>query len=143
MNKGIDIIKESEGCKLKAYLCPAGIPTIGYGYTHGVKLGMVITQEKAEELLMTEISAIEDQIKKVVRVKLNENELGAITSFVYNLGLGSFKASSILKNLNDEKRLEAAESFLKWNKATVKGKLVVLNGLTIRRKKEKDLFLRK
>lgn len=138
MRNGIPLIKEAEGCKLKAYLCPAGIPTIGYGETRGIKLGMLINQGKAESLLEESYDEFESEVKKLVRVPLTDNELGALVSFAYNLGLGNLKKSNLLFNLNKSKYKEAAEGFLGWTRGGGK----VLPGLVKRRRAEKELFLK-
>lgn len=137
-----DLIKEAEGCKLVAYMCPAGIWTIGYGNTEyeggrKVKKGDEINHAYAELLFDLILDKFEQQVSKVVRVPLNENQLGALVSFTYNLGIGSLKSSTLLRRLNDGD-YDVGNEFLKWNKASGK----VLKGLTIRREKEKELFLK-
>ena len=84
---GLDIVKEAEGLRLSAYLCPAGIPTIGYGHTKGVKLGDTCTREQAEEWLENDFFMAKQDVKAVVRVLLRENQLDALASFVFNLGV--------------------------------------------------------
>lgn len=140
--KAINLIKESEGCKLKAYKCSAGVDTIGYGntfYPDGTKVkpGDTITQQKAEELLLFILEGFLSDINKVVKVKLNDNQIGAIVCFVYNIGIGNFKSSTLLKKLNiNPNDPTIKDEFLKWDKAAGK----VLKGLTIRRQKEALLY---
>lgn len=142
MNKGYDLIKKYEGCELKAYLCPAKIPTIGYGntmYENGtkVKIGDQITQQRAEELLLHIGKYFETEIKKLVKVTLTDNQLGALLSFTYNLGVGNLRVSTLLKKINANPNDPAIkDEFLKWNKAGGK----VLAGLTKRRQSESDLY---
>jgi lysozyme len=137
------IIKFSEGCKLIAYQCPAKIWTIGYGstfYKDGkkVKEGDKITQDQANALFDTILEKFEKDVKKLIKVKISDNQLGAIVSFSYNVGIANLKSSTLLKKLNANDFFGTSQEFMKWNKAGGK----VLNGLTIRRKKESVLFMK-
>ena len=133
---GLDIVKEAEGLRLSAYLCPAGIPTIGYGHTKGVKLGDTCTKEQAEKWLENDFFTAKQEVKAVVKVPLKENQLDALTSFVFNLGVRKLIQSTLLKKLNAGDYSGAAAEFDKWVFA---GK-VKLNGLIKRRAKERKLF---
>lgn len=140
MNKVIDLITKYEGFKDKAYKCPAGVWTIGYGSTYyldnsKVKQDDVITKAMALELLEAVINEIEIQILKVVQVPLNKNQLGALISFTYNLGIGNLKSSTLLRRLNNGD-YNVGNEFLKWDKCNGKR----LKGLTNRRNDEKKLF---
>jgi lysozyme len=142
MNRGIPIIKKFEGLKLKAYLCPASRETIGYGscfYEDGskVRLGDVISIDRADKLLMHTVAQFEKQVDTLITVPLNANQLGALTSFAFNVGIGNFQRSTLrrLVNANPSNPLIRTE-FSKWNKAGGK----VLNGLTRRRQAEADLY---
>ena len=134
---------------LKAYLDPVGIWTIGYGSTYNydqkrkVLPGDQINEETALKWLKMETSLIVPKIKNVVKVPINQNQLDSLTSFVYNVGIGNFINSTLLKELNMgiNKKI-VAEQFLRWNKGTVNGQKVVLPGLVIRREAEKKLFLK-
>lgn len=132
------LIKNFEGCRLKAYKCPAGIWTIGYGRTTNVREGDTCTQEQADKWFDEEYSRYEKQVKNLVKVPVNENQLGALTSFSYNCGVGALKTSTLLKKLNNKDYKGASEEFLKWTRAGNK----VLAGLTKRRNAEKALFLK-
>ena len=142
MNKGIPIIKKYEGLKLQAYICPAGLPTIGYGntfYENGSKvvLGDKISIERADSLLISTVQQFEISVRKLVKKTLNDNQIGALTSFAYNVGVGSLKNSTLLKKVNanaDDPTIRA--EFMKWTKAGGK----VLNGLVKRRQEEADLY---
>lgn len=142
MNKGIPIIKKFEGLKLKAYLCPAGLPTIGYGNTRyedgsTVKLGEQISIDRADRLLMHTVAQFERQVDALVTVPINANQLGALTSFAFNVGIGNFQRSTLRRLVNANPSNSAIrEEFMKWNKAGGK----VLNGLTRRRQAEVDLY---
>lgn len=142
MNKGIPLIKRFEGLKLRAYLCPAGLPTIGYGstfYEDGskVKLGDVITIDRADKLLIHTVAQFERQVDAAVTSTINANQLGALTSFAFNVGMGNFRRSTLLRLVNANPNNAAIrQEFMKWNKA--KGQ--VLAGLTRRRTAEADLY---
>ena len=138
---GKDIIKKWEGLRLKAYLCPAGVPTIGYGHTYNVKMGQTISVAQAELFLDHDYQDAEEQVLSLVKVPLTENQLGALTSFVFNLGSGNLRISTLLRKLNLGDYRGAAEQFGAWNKARVNGVMVALDGLTKRRADEKNLFL--
>ena len=143
--KNVDLIKESEGLRLAAYLPTANdVWTIGYGHTKGVRKGQIITQAQAEEYLLQDLAWVSDCINKYVKVPISQNEYDALASFIYNIGESNFARSSVLRWLNAGNKQLAADSFLLWNKQRNKrtGKLEVLNGLTKRRQKEKELFLK-
>lgn len=141
---GIDLIKKEELFMHKAYRCPAGVLTIGYGHTRGVKEGDMITKAQGEEFLKEDLQYAESVVN-AQKLNLSQNQFDALVSFVFNVGSGNFQKSTLLKkakvNSND---LTIANEFAKWNKAKDKtGKLVELNGLTNRRKKESDLYFKK
>lgn len=141
--KGLDLIKRFEGLKLKPYLCPAGIPTIGYGntyYTDGKKVKLTdpsITQAKADELLKFLIQSYEKDVDSFCRDDISQQNFDALVSFAYNCGPRNLKSSTLLKkvNLNPNDPTIRAE-FMKWNKGAGK----VLAGLTKRRQAEADLY---
>lgn len=143
--QAIDLIKQFEGFRTNAYICPAGVPTIGYGSTmwpdgKKVKLGEVISMEQAEKLLMWEI---ENKTKAMKPVKVNQNQYDALVSFVYNLGVGAFNGSTLRKlvhnNPNDPK---IEDEFMKWVNVRQGGKLVRSNGLVRRRQAEANLYFK-
>lgn len=134
--RGIDLIKKFEGCSLISYKCPAGVWTIGYGHTNGVKKGQKITEKQAEIFLREDIKKFENGVKKAVFVPLTQNQFDALVSFTYNCGLGAFKNSTLRKKLNAKDYTGAAKEFLRWNKSNGR----VLDGLKRRRNAEKDLF---
>ena len=143
--KGIRLIKQFEGCRLTAYPDPGtgGDPwTIGYGWTHPVdgkpvRQGMTIDEVTADRLLKTGLVGYENDVLKVVRVKLTQGQFDALVSFAYNVGSRALSTSTLLKKLNAGDIKGAADEFLRWNKAGGK----VLNGLTRRREAERALFL--
>lgn len=135
-NDGLNIIKESEGLRLKAYKCPAGVWTIGYGHTgKDVKKGMVITEEKATDLLRLDIARFERHVSYYDKIYgFTSNEFSALVSFAYNIGTiaGLTKAGTRTK-------LQIANKMLEYCYASGKK----LNGLYTRRQKEMKLFLKK
>lgn len=140
---GLNLIKQFEGFSSKPYLCPSQKATIGWGSTYypdGKKVTLQdkeITEEKAFEIL--EFIANKDfgsNINKVVKVPLNQNQFDALVSFAYNIGNGNFNSSTLLRWLNQGNYKEASMQLLRWDKS----KGIVLNGLTKRRKAEKELF---
>lgn len=134
---GIELIKKFEGCVLKAYKCPAGVWTIGYGHTAGVKEGQTITNKEAEELLKKDLATFETYVSNLVTVAINQNQFDALVSFCYNLGPGNLKTSTLLKRINASDFYGAAEQFDRWVYAGGKK----LSGLVKRRSAEKTLFL--
>lgn len=144
-DKGIALIKKWEGCSLSAYLDVVGVATIGFGsitYPDGraVQLGDKITQEQAEALLVRECETKCQTISKLISVGVSQNEFDALTSLVYNIGEGAFADSTLLRKLNGSDHQGAAEQFLVWNKGTIDGVKVEIEGLTNRRKDEKRFF---
>ena len=143
---GINLIKQFEGCRLKAYKCPANVWTIGIGHTGTVNgkpisADMTITELMAETLLAIDLQNFEKCINDNVKKPLTQNEFDALVSFVFNNGIRAFEKSSMLKLLNSGHILLAAGQFDRWNKITVNGKKVACRGLTRRRAAEKALFL--
>jgi lysozyme len=138
MNPAIPLIKEFEGCKLKAYKCPADVWTIGYGHTDGVKEGDEITQQEADRLLASDVELFTIGVKRLVNSDIGRNQLGALTSFAFNLGLGNLRHSTLLRLVNADNFLAASKEFGKWVKANGQ----VLSGLVRRREAERQLFLK-
>lgn len=143
--RGLDLIKGWEQLRLKAYLCSAGVPTIGWGHTKGVKLGDTCTVEQAERWLLEDVESFEAAVHRLVTVPLTQNQYDALVSFTFNVGpdedadtiaegLGD---STLLRLLNAGDYVRAADEFPKWNKAAGK----VSNGLVRRRASERELFL--
>ena len=136
---GIELIKKFEGCRLEAYKCPAGILTIGYGQTGSeVHLGQKITQEQAEKYLKQDITIHSNNVSRLVKAPLNQNQFDALVSFEYNVGYGNFASSTMLILLNQKKFTEAAAQFGRWVYANKK----ILQGLVKRRAAEKELFVK-
>lgn len=140
---GIALIKKYEGFKANAYLCPAGVPTIGYGntyYPNGVKVKIgdsPITEAKASELLLAVLTKYEDAVNRYAQKPINQNQFDALVSFTYNLGMENLRSSTLLKKVNSNP-LDATikDEFLKWTRSNG----VVLAGLKKRRAEEAQLY---
>ena len=138
-NKGIDLIKKYEGLRLDAYLDAVGVWTIGYGHTLNVKSTDVITLDEAEYFLRQDVEFAEKEVNKH-NLDINQNQFDALVSFVFNLGLGNFARSTLLRkiksNANDP---TVRKEFERWIYAGGK----ILNGLVRRRKEEAELYFTK
>jgi lysozyme len=139
--KGVKLIKDFEGCKLTAYLCPAKVWTVGYGATgQGIKQGTTWTQQQAEDDLKRRGNILALWLDGQLKRPANQNQKDAMISLIYNIGQSAFKNSSVLRHFNDGKTQMASDAFLLWNKATLNGKKEVLAGLQRRREAERNLF---
>jgi len=141
------LVRTFEGYSANPYLCPTKVPTIGYGnteYENGRKVTLQdpsIDVEKAKTLSAFYIDKFGVDVKKVVTKTLTQNQFDALVSFAYNVGIGNLKASTLLKKVNLNPIDETIRTeFMKWDKGTINGKKVKLDGLTKRRKKESDLY---
>lgn len=133
---GIELIKKHEGLRLRAYLCPGGVWTIGYGHTRLAREGMVITAPRAQELLVEDLSEAELCVLRQ-GLKINQNQFDALVSFVFNCGSGNFQRSTLLKKAKvNPQDPSIATEFRRWNKASG----VVLAGLAARREDELKLY---
>ena len=137
--EGLSLIKKFEGCELEAYKCAAGVWTIGYGSTKGVKEEDTLTQEEADNLLLHEMQEYEGYINDLVKAPLEQNQFDALVSWVFNLGPANLKASTMLKFLNAGDYHLIPSQIKRWNKAGEK----VLEGLVRRREAEALLFEKK
>ena len=134
--EGKNLIKKFEGCELEAYKCAAGVWTIGYGHIKTASEGMTISQEKADELFNEEIKEYENYVNTAVTVPLSQNQFDAIVSWVFNLGNGNLRASTMLKVINSGDHAGVPAQIKRWNKAGGK----VLEGLVRRREAEALLY---
>jgi lysozyme len=141
--KGLSIIKKYESLRLKPYLCPAGVPTIGWGstfYENGTRVRLSdasITEERAQELLDHTVSIFEKTVDSYTRDDINQNQFDALVCFAYNVGTANLKTSTLLKKVNkDPSDKTIATEFPKWNRSDGK----VEPGLTKRRKEEASLY---
>ena len=133
--KGLNLIKQFEGCRLRAYQCSAGVWTIGYGHTAGVRQGQTITQAQAEEYLKQDCRKFENYVNNKayvpVTAQLNQYQFDALVSFAFNCGQGNLK--TLCKGRST---VQIAAALPKYNKAAGK----VLSGLVRRRAAEQKLF---
>ena len=141
--KGLELIKSFEGLRLKPYLCPAKIPTIGYGntfYEDGKKVTMKdpeITEQRATELLQDSLKGFEKYVDSYCRDDISQNQFDALVSFCYNLGPANLKSSTLLKKANVNPNDETIrDEFMKWTRSSGK----ILKGLVARRQAESDLY---
>jgi lysozyme len=141
---GLDLICSFEGYhkalpdgRCIAYRCPAGVLTLGWGCTEGVREGMIWTREEAQVALRRELAKFEAGVIRLTTVPLNQNQFDALVSFTYNVGLGAFEGSTLRRKLNAGDYRSAASAFKLWNKGGGR----VLPGLVNRRAREATLFL--
>lgn len=136
--QGLELIKQFEVCRLEAYLCPANVPTIGYGHTFAVEMGQIISEAEADALLREDLKQAEEAVDRLVTVPTNENQFSALVSFTFNFGEGAFERSTLLSLLNANAGAETvANQLLRWNKVDDQE----WPGLTRRRHAERALFL--
>lgn len=136
-DKGIEFIKRHEELRLKAYRCPAGVWTIGYGSTGGVRPGDVITVAQAEKLLKQDLKTAEDEINRHL-LPLKQHQFDSLTSLVFNIGIGAFRKSTLLKRLKmDVNHPDIENQFNRW----VYGGGKILPGLVRRRREEANLYI--
>lgn len=140
---GQALITLSEEIRLKAYLCPAGVWTIGRGHTKGVKKGDVITAAQEQDLFFADMREWTDSVLALLKRKPTENQLAAMVSLAFNIGMPRFASSTVLRAFNRGDDAAASRAFGMWNKIThpVQKILVVSNGLVIRRARETALFM--
>lgn len=141
--KGIELLKRFEGFRSKPYLCSAGVPTIGFGatyYSNGVKVKLTdstINELDATNLLKMMLTLFETAVSMSVKSNINQNQFDALVCFCYNVGVGAFKSSTLLKKVNlNPKDFTIKLEFLKWNKSNGK----TIDGLTKRRTDESNLY---
>lgn len=137
-NNGIEFIKQFESLRFKAYLCPAGKWTIGYGHTCNVKEGDVINSDTAEKLLRADLVGFEKDVNRLIKVNVTQNQFDALISLVFNIGTRAFSTSTLLRLLNQGEYTAAANQFTRWK--TSNGKELL--GLVRRRRAEMELFLK-
>lgn len=142
MNRGIAIIKKYEGLRLKSYLCPSKVWTIGFGatfYENGSRVlpNETITIDRADKLLMMQVKLFADEVKRVVKSNINENQLGALVSFCFNVGCAAFGKSTLCRKVNaDPNDPTIRAEFMRWTRGGGK----VLPGLVKRREEEANLY---
>lgn len=136
-NEGLNLIKKYECLRLEAYLCPAGVWTIGWGHTKGVQKGDKITAYMADAYLTSDVMQAESDIKGCVTVPLTQNQFDALVSFTFNVGVGHLRSSTLLKKVNAQApKEEIMDEFRRWVYADGE----VLDGLVARRESEAQLW---
>lgn len=135
--EGKRLIKNFEGLRLEAYKCPAGVPTIGYGHTKGVKIGQKITAAQAEDYLVEDIGPIERELNNL-EINFRQEQFDALVSWIFNLGLGNFRHSTMLIRIStDASDVEITDQMVRWVNST--GSPLI--GLKKRRIAEANMFL--
>ena len=136
-DRGLDLIRRFEGLKLRAYRCPAGVWTIGYGHTGPeVRPGLRITREEAEDLLLADVTIFDEAVGRIAEAA-TQGQHDALVSFAFNLGLGALMSSTLLKRHRSGDHPGAADQFRRW--VHVRGRK--LPGLVKRRAAEAALYL--
>ena len=136
---GVELIRHFEGCRFDAYLCPAGVWTIGYGHTADVKEGDRVDQEAAEAFLIEDLEKFEQSVTRLVEVPLTQQQFDALVSWTFNLGAGNLAESTLLRKLNNYQYVEVPEQMMRWVRAGGQ----VLDGLVKRRAAEAAMFQNK
>ena len=137
-DEALALIKRMEGIRLTSYQDVGGVWTIGYGHTATARPGQTITEAEAEALLRSDLAQAERTVSNLTTVDLSDGQFGALVSFVYNVGAGAFRQSTLLKKLNAGNYDAVPAELARWNK--VKGKVV--RGLVNRRAAEAGLWAR-
>jgi lysozyme len=141
-----DFVKNEEGLRLVAYICPGGIKTVGWGHAiephDGLKVGDTIMEDMALQLLDADLVKAYQSLFRLVHVPLSDTQQTALVSFIFNLGAGRFQASTLRQKLNRQEYDAAAQEFERWVYARdPRQGLVKLKGLSARRRREQMLFL--
>lgn len=141
----IDTIEEFEGFEPHAYIDTDGTPVIGYGLSRiggkPVQMGDSISVEEANLALNSQLQVIQQELDKAIEVELSDRQLGAVVSLAFNVGVEDISNSTLVRKINKGDYTGAADEFLRWDKANVRGRLIQLPGLTRRRYAEKQLFM--
>jgi lysozyme len=135
--RGIDLIKQFEGCEVQAYQCSASVWTLGYGHTRDVSEGDTCTKDEAEQILISDLQEFEGYVNDLVKIPLDQNQFDALVAWTFNLGPTNLKSSTLLVRLNDNNLGDVPHQLRRWNKAGGK----VLDGLVRRREAEALLWL--
>jgi len=134
---GLDLIKSFEGFRGTAYLCPAGVPTIGWGFTAGVSIGDTMTVTEANERLVNDLAIYGESVQTAVVGVCTQTEFDALCSLAWNIGIAGMRKSSVIRLHNAGDKAAAARAFGLWNKAGGR----VMPGLVRRRSAEAALYL--
>jgi lysozyme len=116
--RGLNLVKHFEGFSAEAYLCPAGVWTIGYGHTRGVRQGQTVNKDEAEALLIQCLAEAAEDVERLISAPLNENQFAALVSFTFNVGTGNLQASTLRRKLNIGNYGDVPFELNRWVKAT-------------------------
>lgn len=139
---GATALKQWEGLELAEYPDSAGVPTIGYGHTKGVTVGMICTQAQADAWFLEDTAWACDCVDSSVKVSLNDNQFAALVSFCFNVGTDAFKTSTLLRQLNTGDYASVPSEMAKWVYVTANGKKTKSTGLENRRNAEGGLWVK-
>lgn len=139
--QGVALIAAAEGCRTRAYRCPAGVWTCGWGETEGVTASTQWAEAYCDQRLADSLAVYADRVRALCTEPPTDNQLAAMVSLAYNIGVGGFASSSVRRAHNRRDYQAAARAFGLWNKATIGGHLTPLPGLTARRAAEAALYL--
>ncbi|QTA85193.1 lysozyme [Desulfonema magnum] len=142
-NAGLNLVKKFEGFSPEAYLCPAGVLTIGYGHTGGVSPGQTMTKEEAEAVLRQDLAESVTHVERLITVPLTSNQFSALVSFVFNVGAGNLQSSTLKRKLNAGNYGAVPSELARWVKITdpVTKEKKTMRGLVRRRAAEAELWL--
>lgn len=140
--EGRELVKQFEGLSLTAYRCPAGVWSIGFGRTQGVRPGDTITAAQADAYLAADLVAFGQNVERMIGgAATSQHEFDALVSLAYNIGLGAIEKSTVMRLHKAGDKIGAARAFEMWCKATVNGQLQTLPGLLSRRQREAAYYL--
>ena len=138
---GIELIKSFEGYRRRAAQVPDGRWTIGYGHTKSAREGAEVSESDANALLLYDLMAVTSAVNDLTFTPLTQNQFDALVCFAFNVGVETFRKSTVLRRVNEGAMLQAACSFEMWRKAEFEGERIVVDALVRRRAAEKALFL--
>jgi len=138
---GLELIKTFEGLREAAVRLPDGRWTIGYGHVRTAREGLTITGNDAQDLLVHDLRSIESAVSTLIYAPLLQTQFDALVSLAFNISLGQFRESEIVRHLNAGDYLAAASGFDLWRKARLNGRVMVVDALVRRRAAEKSMFL--
>lgn len=137
----IELIKRFEGYRRKAAQLPDGRWTIGYGHTLTARQGAEVSEDDAEALLLYDLIAVARAVNELTFTPLTQNQFDALCAFAFNIGIDAFRASRVLKQVNEGALIQAACGMELWRKAEFEGEVILIDALVRRRAAEKALFL--
>ncbi|HUO21534.1 MAG TPA: lysozyme [Caulobacteraceae bacterium] len=137
----LELIEHFEGYRRQAARLADGRWTIGFGHTLTAREGAEVSRDDAEALLLYDVRPIAAAINELVYTPLTQNQFDALVAFAFNIGLDNFRASAVLRRVNEGNLIQAAFALEMWRKAEFQGEPIVVDALVRRRAAEKTLFL--